>query len=294
MTAVLDLGEWEITVPGVYPGIPEAVYHADPVPWGSLSSSGARRLLDCPARFRYGEDKATRRMEFGTAAHAQLLGVGAEIVEVAGASNGAWSTKEAKAALAAARDAGQVPVKPEQARVIKAMTARLAEHQTASRLFTPGAGMAEVTVIWADEQTGVWRRARIDWLPHDIPGRPLLVTDYKTAESAAPGAVSQAIGRYGYALQGAWYRDAARWARPGADVRFVLVVQETSPPYLVEVYEIDPRDLDDGAWQNRQAMERFRDCCAVGRWPGYDPYEGTQGIPVIRAPRWSRADDSDW
>jgi hypothetical protein len=43
-----------ITEPGVY-DIAEDHYHADPVPGGSLSNSGAKKLLppSCPAKFAY-------------------------------------------------------------------------------------------------------------------------------------------------------------------------------------------------------------------------------------------------
>ena len=42
-----------ITEPGVYE-MPAEEYHADPVEGGSLSSTGARRLLEmAPARWRY-------------------------------------------------------------------------------------------------------------------------------------------------------------------------------------------------------------------------------------------------
>lgn len=289
-----DLAAWEITEPGVYPGVPEWAYHADPVPWGSLSSTGARQLMTAPAKFRYARDTPTRTMEFGTAAHARTLGAGAELAVITdAAANGAWSTKAAKEAVAAARAAGQVPVKPEQAAQIEAMTARLARHRTAARLFAPGTGQAEVTIVWADPDTGVWRRARIDHLPSGDSG-DLFVADYKTGEDASPDAVSRAIGRYRYHWQGAWYRAAVLWARPRVRVRFILVVQEKDPPYLVECYEIDPRDLDYGDTQNRLALERYRDCSQAGTWPGYDPFEGEQGIPVIRAPRWARPDDDDW
>jgi hypothetical protein len=285
-----DLGDYEVTRPGAYPDMPEWAYHADPVPWGSLSSSGARKLLKCPALYRYGLDGPTRRMEFGTAAHTRQLGVGAELAVIDEAD---WRKNTAKEAAAKARAGGQIPVLRAQAETIKAMAAKLAEHRTASKLFAPGSGQAEQTIIWVDPETGVWRRARLDWLPHGTPGRPLIVPDYKTTESADPDAVTRAIGRFRYHLQGAWYRDGVWTIRPGIEIRFVLVVQETSPPYLVECYEIDARDLDDGAGQNRLACEQFRDCSATGVWPGYDPFEGEQGITVLRAPRWARTDNDD-
>jgi hypothetical protein len=53
-------------------------YHADVAPGGSLSSSGARALLDpgCPAQFDYDRkhhQPAKKEFEIGTAAHSMLL-----------------------------------------------------------------------------------------------------------------------------------------------------------------------------------------------------------------------------
>jgi hypothetical protein len=63
-----------ITGPGVYDQVPEHVYHADPIPGGSLSSSGARKLLapSCPALFKHDQDNPQphkKTFDIGTAAH---------------------------------------------------------------------------------------------------------------------------------------------------------------------------------------------------------------------------------
>lgn len=280
-----------VTGPGLYPGMPAEVYHADPWPGGSLSSSGARRILRSPATYRYGPDVNTAPMEFGTAAHAQVLGAGAEIVEVAGAANGAWSTNGAKAAVAAAREAGQVPVKPDQFRRIKAMAAKLAEHKSASWLFAGDSGLPEVSGFWPDPVTGVMRRVRFDWLPHGSSGLVIL-PDYKTTADASWDAVSKQIARLGYHMQGAWYCDGVRYFRPGAEVLFVLVVQETDPPYQVACYQLDADALAEGARRNAIALEKYRDCRASGVWPGYDPDEG---ITLIGLPRWGYVPSyQDW
>ena len=68
---------------GVYDGMPEDAYHADPVPGGSLSASGAKLLLppSCPALYRYRRDhpKTSAAFDYGTAAHKYILGSGPEI-----------------------------------------------------------------------------------------------------------------------------------------------------------------------------------------------------------------------
>src|SRR5690606_36787791 len=83
MTATTPEQAEERTVirrPGLY-DLPEHIYHADPVPGGSLPSTGAWLLLECPARFRYehAHPPVPRpHVDFGTAAHKLVLGVGPE------------------------------------------------------------------------------------------------------------------------------------------------------------------------------------------------------------------------
>src|SRR5690606_22820382 len=74
-----------IVTPGVYE-LPADVYHRDPVEGGSLTSSGARRLLEMPpARWRHEQEHRpapTPAMILGTAVHSMTLGVGEKVVKV--------------------------------------------------------------------------------------------------------------------------------------------------------------------------------------------------------------------
>ena len=118
-----------VTEPGVYT-MDEADYHADPVPGGSLSCSGAKKLLASPARFAYDREHPpapTRAMEMGSAVHAHelVLGTGAQIV-VIDADN--YRTKAAQEAAAAAREAGAVPLLTAEHDQVQAMAAALRDH----------------------------------------------------------------------------------------------------------------------------------------------------------------------
>jgi PDDEXK-like domain of unknown function (DUF3799) len=281
--------EWVVTLPGRYDGMPEPVYHADPVPGGgSLSSTGARRLLppSCPALFRYAPHKRTRRLELGTAAHGMVLGTGAPL-HVINAPD--WKKKAPRDEADAARAAGAVPVLVHAHDTIKAMAAKIEEHATARLLLAPGSGLAEQSVFWLDPETGMWRRCRIDFLPWGANGL-IILPDYKTCASAAPDAVAAAAARYGYHQQGAWYADAVRFLCPGVEVRFCLVCQEVTPPFLVETYYLHPSAILEGIRRNRLAIEIWRDCTETGIWPGYNP---EQTIETIRLPRWA-VPDEDW
>lgn len=280
---------WSITAPCIVDEMPAAAYHADPVPWGSLSSSGARRLLppNCPAAYWEGEDEPTKRMEDGTAAHSVILGAGPGLVKVPCDS---WRTNKAKDAAKQARAEGLVPVLADRYDQIQAMAARLRAHKSARRLFEPGSGLAEQSFFWLDPEFGIWRRARLDFLPWGAGG-VIELGDYKTSNKADPESVRKAIARHGYHMQGAFYRDAVRAFRPEAEVRFVLVVQEITYPYLVATYQLDADAMAQGAAWNRVAMEIYRDCRKSGTWPGYDPEEG---IIPIGLPRWTPRVEDWW
>jgi len=117
MIAVAEAPALVVTEPVILDDLPVEEYHRDPVVGGSLSSSGARKLLppSCPALFAYERDNppaSTKTFEIGHAAHQAGLGVGPELVVVSAEK---WDTNAVKAEVAGIRDAGMVPLKPSDA-----------------------------------------------------------------------------------------------------------------------------------------------------------------------------------
>lgn len=272
--------------PGVYDGMPEDIYHGDPVPGGSLSSSGARKLLTIPpARFRYEAENPpapTDAMERGTAAHKMVLGVGAEVVRVDAKD---WRTKKAQEQRDEARERGAIPLLPPEYERVQAMAAALRADPLASALFRPGAGKPEQAAFWFDSVFGIWRRVRFDWLPDASARERLLIPDYKTTTDASPAGVRKSIINYGYHQQGDWYGAAAR-ALLHPDPAFLLVFQETTPPYLVRVVQMDDDLLRAGRERNERAMEIYRDCSQSGMWPGYG--DGIDFVKLDSLPVWAQ------
>lgn len=283
MTATLTE---QITVPGVYDNIPNEVYQADPVVDGSLSHSGARRLLppSCPALYRWWADHGSPRskaFDAGHAAHRLVLGFGAEIVLV---DRDRWDTNDVKAELVDIRERGAVPLKRTDWDTVHAMAAAIRDHPIASALFNPEHGRPEQTLAWQDERTGVWRRARPDWLPDTADGR-MVLPDYKTTVCAAPDELPRTIHNYGYHQQGDWYLDGVRaLGLADAAARFVLVLQEKTPPYLVTVAQPTDYALSVGADLNRRAVDIYRQCRETGHWPGY-----SDDVELIALPPWVEA-----
>jgi len=263
---------------GLVTGMPEAAYHAHP----ALSVSGAKKLLPpyCPAIYKYERDNGQppkAAFDFGHAAHSLVLGVGEPVV-VVDAPN--WMTKAAKEQRDVARAAGQVPVLAAEWKQIEGMAAAIKAHPIASALLDPQHGTPEVSLFWDDEQHGIQRRGRLDWLPDATDGRRL-VADFKTCGSAEPGAIRKAVANYGYHQQAAWYLDGLEALDLG-DAAFLFIFQEKTAPYLVTVVELDPEALAIGRGLNDRAMQVFAECTATDTWPSY-----TSDVELISLPGWA-------
>lgn len=273
-----------ITVPGIYE-MSDADYHRDPVEGGSLSNTEARRVLECPAKYKWfkehQEHKAT--FEFGHAAHRQVLGIGAAI---AVCDFPDWRTKDARDARAAARADGASPVLAHEWETVQAMVEAIEAHPIAHRLLTAAGGKSEQAMFWRDVDpfTGrsVWLRSRLDRLPA-VPtttGR-MIVADYKTAANASGTAFSRAAASYGYHQQAAWYLDGIR-ALLERHAAFVFVIQEKTAPYLVNVVELDATALQIGRELNARALARWIECTDRGVWPGY-----AEDVQQVALPKWA-------
>lgn len=250
------------TLTGIVPDMPELDYHAHP----ALSSTGARLLLDSPARFKYRQEhpeepKAT--FDIGSAVHAKVLGVGAPITVIPAeylASNGAVSTKEAKAFVEGARDAGKIPVKQAVADEITAMVEAVLSNRMARTLLEQD-GTPEASLFATDPATGVDLRARFDlYAPIGV--------DLKTGRDASKWGFERAVAVHGYDVQQEHYVHI-RQLLTGEEAPFVFVVVEKEAPYLTAVHRLDVEFIEIGAAKAKRAREIYAECVATDTWPGY-------------------------
>lgn len=273
-----------ISVPGCYRDIPEAVYHADPVQGGSLSSSGARTLRDCPARFKWELDHPPmgdkrRHFDVGSAAHRLVLGAGPGLAVIEASD---WRTKAAKEELEAARAAGKIPVNRAEYDMVTGMAAALQAHETAAALLDPAHGAAELTIAWVDPKTEVTCRARLDWLRYiNVPRT--VVCDYKTTASAKPSDLAKSVANFGYYMQDPWYLDGVTALELGDEsTAFVFIAQEKSPPFPVTVFQIDAEARRLGRMRNHEARLQYLRCVTTGSWPAY-----SDAIEILSLPSWA-------
>lgn len=255
---------------GVVLDLPEEEYHRHP----ALSSSGAKLILESPARYRYAMDhprSSKKAWDVGHAVHSRVLGVGVEIVEIpAGllSSDGGIRSNEAKAWVAAAREAGQVPLKPDEYAPIHGMTEAVLAHPIARRVFErPGA--AEASLFATDPATGAELRCRFDFLA-DAPTKGRTINgDLKTTLDASPDGFEATVRKWSYYLQEDFYGRVLSLARGDDDPAFLFVAVEKEPPYLVAVHELTDDHRRVGHLAVRRAIDTYAACLASGEWGGY-------------------------
>lgn len=267
------------TVPGLYPDIPETVYHGDP---DSLSSSGVRTLVKPggPAKHRAAVHQDNDDFDIGTAAHELLLGTGAGIVEVPFKT---WQGNAAKEERAKARAEGKTPLLTKQLEATRAMVAAARDRPEVAELL-PADGAAEMSAYALDPTSWIMLRARFDYLIISAD-RHVTIVDYKTTKNAAPRAFAKSAAEYGYHVQEAHYRRVLRELGYEVD-RFVFLAQEKEPPYLTSIHEFDAAAVREGDRIVSAGIEIFAACRDADDWPGYGNRTYRMSLPAWAIGEW--------
>lgn len=262
--------------PGIHLGIPPEVYHSHE---GSVSHSMMMKLFGVgrtPAKFKAGwRGEATASKSFGSLVHALLFGE-EHLFTVSPfdsfRTNAAKEWRDEQAAN------GVTVVGADDMDTARAMVAEVRKHPVAGPLLS--SGEPEVSLFWEDEQTGLTRRARIDWLPTRVPGQPFIVPDYKTTDAADEVSFGKSAGKYGYHRQQAWYEDGIKAVGLDDEPVFVFIAQEKTKPYLVNVVQLDPVDVAIGRELNSMALRLYAECLECDEWPGYATNITTVSLPA--------------
>ena len=255
--------------PGIY-NLTSEIYHSDPCPNPSLSSSIAKILIEqSPAHawlahprlnpnFRRETDS---RFDLGSAAHAMLLERDSSKIVRVQADD--WRTKAAKEARDAAQANGQHAVLERQYADIVAMCTAaqdyLLDTELGDILVT---GTPEQTVLWQEGK--MWCRCRPDLLSPD----KRIVLDYKTTGSAAPDEVAKQIGRLSYDLQASFYSRGVS-AVTGTDTTFLLLFQEISAPWACSLIGLSNAYKSIGDAKAKRALALWERSMKTQNWSGY-------------------------
>ena len=261
----------------IHTDIAAAVYHADPAPEPSLSSSVARILVERSPRHAwhahprlnpdFEPDRGSDAAAIGSAVHAVALECDWDRIVFVEAPD--WRTKAAKEARSDAILAGCIPLLEKNRQQVTGMVAGLAP-------LLPEPRTAEATLIWR-EANGAWCRVRPDAIA------PRLLVDIKTTTMVA---TPDGWGRrqmWEYTMQCGLYRRG--YARTHLDVlpAWRFVVQEQTAPYAAAVFAFDNEALAYCDALAERAIEIWGACMSSGEWPGY-----AAGAHVAEMPAWMR------
>lgn len=274
-----------IDKPGVYQ-IPIEQYHQTEICNSpSISSSGLKAITHCPAKFWQNSHlnpkrtckKDTRAFSFGRAAHDLILD-GARWPELyyvmpAGYDGRKKEWFPARDEMNEAEKSGKTILKHDEYVDVKGMADAIAKHPIHKAF---GKGKAEQTIVWNDEETGVWLRVRPDFLPDDTR----FVPDFKTTNSAHPDDFQRDVASYGYHQQAALYLEGiAAIFGENEGRQFYFIAQEKEPPYIIQPFALDVESVEWGKRLNRKAIRTFAKCLETNIWPGYSPDFVTVGLP---------------
>lgn len=249
--------------------MPAAQYHAHPAVSKSVLDKIARSPAHARAYLDGQREEATGAMVFGEALHCSVLEP-RRFADQYRVFEGDRRTKAGKEAYEALTARGASVLSAADADAISAMTMSVRKHPVAGGLLADG--MAEASVFWQDERTGLECKARPDWW-HRERG---LVVDLKTTDDASPAGFARSVATYRYHLQAAHYR-----AGTGCS-RFLFVAVEKKAPYAVAVYELDTDAIRAGAELQATLLGQYASCQEFGVWPGY-PAE----IQQLALPKWA-------
>lgn len=260
-----------ITKPGIY-DMPEEEYHADPCPQPSLSAGMINQILVAPAKCFYDskrlnpdyeEPDADDKFSLGTAMHIVHLEperLHERIVVVDAAD---WRKKEAKEARDAAKIVGKTAI----------LRWRMDEVHAARKAFLANAfvrhafanGKTEQSLFWLHPTLKIWCRARPDFLADSLAH----LCDHKATTDASPERFGKHAFDLGYHRRAAWYIEGCEAVFGRRPTHYWFVNQETKPPYLPAVVELDESALEAGRIENERAARIFARCLERNDWPGY-------------------------
>lgn len=121
-------------------------------------------------------------------------------------------------------------------------------------------------VAWQRDILGVPAAGKIDLVGSES------VDELKTCACAAPRKFLYDADKMWYDAQLAWYQMAQGVQYVGPDTEWVksrIVAVENKAPFVVQVFELDPLRLNQGAEKILRALDLLRECQASGIWHGY-------------------------
>lgn len=185
------------------------------------------------------------------------------------------NTKEYKALAANITNSGIQLLAREEYEALSVIRDRVAAHEIGKQLHALD-GHREASVFVADEDFGLVRKCRPDWL---VPTARMVV-DIKSTRNHKSGPFARDCKTYGYALSAAYYLDTIDQEIPVE--HYVFLAVNNTPPFEVAAYVLDQDSISQGRHEYRRELARWAECASRDVWPS-----GPSTIEEIRLPEWA-------
>lgn len=244
-------------------------YHATP----ALSKSNLFHLAQSPAHFRYETENPspqTSAMVFGSALHKWVLEKEDFEIEFIVAPDVDRRTSAGKALWSdfIENSQGKSVITAQDFETIDNMRNSIYQSKYAKALLS---GQVERSVFWQDEITGVDVKCRPDVITH-LENLDVLV-DLKSCNKAETDVFMRDCLKYGYDVQAAMYKEGCDKIT-GKSHTFVFVAVEKTPPYAVNILQVDKLFLAYGYDRFRELLGLYADCTRTGNWFSYNGFSG--------------------
>lgn len=144
-------------------------------------------------------------------------------------------------------------------------------------------GRGEVSIFWIDPATGIYCKARPDWLP--MPNEwGVAALDLKTCSDESPNGFGRASARLRYELQDAHYSAGLEIVTGKSGGRFAFGAVTSKPPVLAMPYFLTDEIRQQGREERAELMERLAWCRRENKWPTYG-----EGFQHVDYPAYAKA-----
>lgn len=270
------------------------------MPEGPVHFSRLKKIRLSPAHYLEAEEAATTSTRKGDGTHSVLLGSKPVVVFRDGVRN----KKSAKWIDFQAEHEGKCILIPSEAGDVVGMRRSIERHGRALALLGQGAGDRAVREALIDWQfagracAGTPDVVLLDGLPamrfrgRNYPAcEGKVVVELKTSKTAAPWSFPWEARRYAYPTQVSWYKEGIERTPvyPAGEVSdaFIVVVESTAP-YPVTVFHVDPRALSKARMEWRGWMDRLLECERRGEFPAYTDDDVELGLDDEAGLDWDR------
>lgn len=278
---------------GLYLDMPFDEYHAVQ----AVSASALRVFARSPWHYKNRIDvQQTRPMLRGSLAHCALLEPDAMGARYIVAPEDApkrptaaqWAAKKSNESSEAAktwwrefeqRASSREIITADEFAMCQAQLRAIAEVPELASLLSTGHG--EASIFWTDPNTGLYCKARLDWL--QIEGKKGRILELKSTADESPPGFGRTAARMRYELQRAHYIDALKHGARLEFDGFTWAAVTSAPPVLAVPYDLTPEMIEQANDDRAELMQRMAHCMEHNTWPSYG-----QGVQPLDYPAYAK------